>query len=96
MIVFWYLSTKVVDRSSRPSRRASDPPLLGTHAAAPLVLEQECKSCLVNVYPYKQKPLEKSTDEDADLMNKPHLEHLCEKCKRLGYSCRTYKKSFFF
>ncbi|XP_065333486.1 zinc finger CCHC domain-containing protein 24-like [Cloeon dipterum] len=51
---------------------------------------QECQSCKVNVYPYKQTPLEKTTsDQDKCDLQKAHLSSLCEKCKILGYNCRS-------
>jgi hypothetical protein len=48
---------------------------------------QECKDCVINVYPYKQVPLQKVQDSAIDA-NKPHPQELCEKCQQLGYSCR--------
>lgn len=49
---------------------------------------QECESCRVNVYPFKQRPLEKPNEDQSKIdTTKHHPEHLCEKCKRLGYYC---------
>ncbi|XP_031549462.1 zinc finger CCHC domain-containing protein 24-like [Actinia tenebrosa] len=51
---------------------------------------QKCKTCDIMVYPYKQRPLERKDSDDEDFIDesKPHLQHLCEKCIRLGHSCR--------
>lgn len=49
---------------------------------------QKCKHCQIMVYPHKQRPLEKPNGMDVSDMNIEHPQHLCEKCKRLGYSCR--------
>ncbi|XP_071947175.1 zinc finger CCHC domain-containing protein 24-like [Antedon mediterranea] len=59
---------------------------------------QQCSKCKVNVYPRKQEPLEKpdGLDEGID-SSKRHLQHLCEKCKRLGYYCsppRRYDRRY--
>lgn len=42
----------------------------------------------VNVYPYKQLPLEKGDDDLIDV-DKPHPQELCEMCQHLGYYCRN-------
>uniref|UniRef100_T1IUJ1 3CxxC-type domain-containing protein n=1 Tax=Strigamia maritima TaxID=126957 RepID=T1IUJ1_STRMM len=49
---------------------------------------QECKECKINVYPFKQTPLEKPDGLDKSDLNKPHPQNLCEKCKKLGRYCR--------
>ncbi|XP_031549461.1 zinc finger CCHC domain-containing protein 24-like [Actinia tenebrosa] len=61
---------------------------------------QKCKMCDIMVYPYKQRRLHRrdsesdshsdsvSDDENFIDESKPHLQHLCEKCMQLGYSCR--------
>ncbi|KAK6301391.1 hypothetical protein J4Q44_G00274440 [Coregonus suidteri] len=49
---------------------------------------QECMKCHINVYPQKQRPLEKPDGLDVSDQNKEHPQHLCEKCKVLGYYCR--------
>ncbi|KAJ8679960.1 hypothetical protein QAD02_015747 [Eretmocerus hayati] len=49
---------------------------------------QECIKCHINVYPHKQRPLEKPDGLDVSDQSKVHPQHLCEKCKRLGYYCR--------
>ncbi|CAL9699301.1 unnamed protein product [Knipowitschia caucasica] len=48
---------------------------------------QECSRCKIMVYAHTQRPLEMRDGFNQDL-NKPHPQELCEKCKRLGYSCR--------
>ncbi|XP_041363529.1 zinc finger CCHC domain-containing protein 24-like isoform X2 [Gigantopelta aegis] len=57
---------------------------------------QECIKCHINVYPHKQthlfschqRPLEKPDGLDVSDQSKVHPQHLCEKCKMLGYYCR--------
>lgn len=49
---------------------------------------QECIKCHVNVYPHKQRPLDKPDGLDVSDQSKVHPQHLCEKCKQLGYYCR--------
>ncbi|KAI6656535.1 Zinc finger CCHC domain-containing protein 24-like isoform X1 [Oopsacas minuta] len=49
---------------------------------------QECKKCHINVYPHKQRPLEKPDGLDVSDQTKEHPQHLCEKCKELGHYCR--------
>ncbi|XP_044004391.1 zinc finger CCHC domain-containing protein 24-like isoform X2 [Aphidius gifuensis] len=49
---------------------------------------QECIKCHINVYPHKQRPLEKPDGLDVSDQSKIHPQHLCEKCKTLGYYCR--------
>lgn len=49
---------------------------------------QECIKCHINVYPHKQRPLEKPDGLDVSDQSKVHPQHLCEKCKNLGYYCR--------
>ncbi|KAL3876752.1 hypothetical protein ACJMK2_034548, partial [Sinanodonta woodiana] len=49
---------------------------------------QECMKCHINVYPHKQRPLEKPDGLDVSDQSKVHPQHLCEKCKVLGYYCR--------
>ncbi|XP_020792577.2 zinc finger CCHC domain-containing protein 24-like [Boleophthalmus pectinirostris] len=50
---------------------------------------QECTSCKINVYPHRQRPLEKPDGLDDHLdPDKAHLQHLCEKCKKMGRCCR--------
>ena len=53
---------------------------------------QQCKS---KVYPYKQKQLEKSDDSNID-KNKEHPQHLCGKCQKLGYYCRTTDSAGYY
>ncbi|XP_018896167.1 zinc finger CCHC domain-containing protein 24 [Bemisia tabaci] len=55
---------------------------------------QECQSCKINVYPHKQKPLQKPEGLDKSDLNKAHPQELCEKCKQLGHYCRQryYKR----
>ncbi|XP_077989248.1 zinc finger CCHC domain-containing protein 24-like [Glandiceps talaboti] len=54
---------------------------------------QECQTCKINVYPEKQRPLEKPDDLDVGDNNKEHPRELCEKCKRLGRPCT--KRSYY-
>lgn len=49
---------------------------------------QECIKCHINVYPHKQRPLEKPGGLDVSDQSKVHPQHLCEKCKFLGFYCR--------
>ncbi|XP_068231693.1 PE-PGRS family protein PE_PGRS5-like isoform X3 [Palaemon carinicauda] len=59
---------------------------------------QECIKCRINVYPHKQvrastlsppsRPLDKPDGLDVSDQSKVHPQHLCEKCKSLGYYCR--------
>ena len=56
---------------------------------------QECKQCKSKVYPYKQKQLEKSDDSNID-KNKEHPQHLCGKCQKLGYYCRTTDSAGYY
>ncbi|CAG0896627.1 unnamed protein product [Darwinula stevensoni] len=49
---------------------------------------QECIKCHINVYPHKQRPLEKPDGLDVSDQSKVHPQHLCEKCRALGYYCR--------
>ncbi|KAF7269658.1 zinc finger CCHC domain-containing protein 24-like [Rhynchophorus ferrugineus] len=49
---------------------------------------QECIKCHINVYPHKQRPLEKPDGLDVSDQSKVHPQHLCQKCKELGYYCR--------
>uniref|UniRef100_T1JLN0 CCHC-type domain-containing protein n=1 Tax=Strigamia maritima TaxID=126957 RepID=T1JLN0_STRMM len=53
---------------------------------------QECSKCHINVYPHKQRPLEKPDGLDVSDQSKEHPQHLCEKCKALGYYCRRMGK----
>ncbi|XP_065905637.1 zinc finger CCHC domain-containing protein 24-like [Dysidea avara] len=47
---------------------------------------QECKTCNINVYPHTQEALLYNGESDP---NKPHLSHLCEKCKKYG-NCKGF------
>ncbi|ODN01037.1 Zinc finger CCHC domain-containing protein 24 [Orchesella cincta] len=49
---------------------------------------QECIKCHINVYPHKQRPLEKPDGLDVSDQSKIHPQHLCEKCRMVGYYCR--------
>lgn len=49
---------------------------------------QECIKCHILVYPHKQRPLEKPDGLDVSDQSKVHPQHLCEKCKTLGFYCR--------
>ena len=47
---------------------------------------QDCARCKIKVYPHRQRPLEKHVDFDMTERAKFHPQHLCEKCKQLGFS----------
>ncbi|KAJ3645212.1 hypothetical protein Zmor_022891 [Zophobas morio] len=49
---------------------------------------QDCIKCQINVYPHKQRPLEKPDGLDVSDQSKVHPQHLCQKCRELGYYCR--------
>ncbi|CAG7837482.1 unnamed protein product [Allacma fusca] len=49
---------------------------------------QECMKCHINVYPHKQRPLEKPDGLDVSDQSKVHPQHLCEKCRLMGFYCR--------
>ncbi|XP_014241367.1 zinc finger CCHC domain-containing protein 24-like [Cimex lectularius] len=49
---------------------------------------QQCIKCHINVYPHKQRPLEKPDGLDVSDQSKVHPQHLCEKCQQLGFYCR--------
>ncbi|XP_061430265.1 zinc finger CCHC domain-containing protein 24 [Lethenteron reissneri] len=48
---------------------------------------QKCEKCIINVYPYKQEPLNTPDSENTLDPRKQHPSHLCEMCKKLGHSC---------
>lgn len=52
---------------------------------------QECQRCRKRVFPCEQARLEKADAEAAHTIDlgKPHPQELCDKCKQLGYDCRT-------
>ncbi|XP_031354985.1 zinc finger CCHC domain-containing protein 24-like isoform X2 [Photinus pyralis] len=54
---------------------------------------QECIKCHINVYPHKQRSLEKPDGLDVSDQSKVHPQNLCEKCKELGYYCRKVHTS---
>ncbi|XP_044272509.1 zinc finger CCHC domain-containing protein 24-like isoform X1 [Tribolium madens] len=49
---------------------------------------QDCIKCQINVYPHKQRPLEKPDGLDVSDQSKVHPQHLCQKCRELGFYCR--------
>ncbi|VVC88618.1 unnamed protein product [Leptidea sinapis] len=49
---------------------------------------QDCIKCRINVFPHKQRPLEKPDGLDVSDQSKIHPQHLCQKCRSLGYYCR--------
>jgi len=49
---------------------------------------QMCIKCSLMVYPHKQRPLDRPDGLDVSDQSKEHPQHLCEKCKLLGYYCR--------
>uniref|UniRef100_A0A673GWN1 Zinc finger CCHC-type containing 24 n=1 Tax=Sinocyclocheilus rhinocerous TaxID=307959 RepID=A0A673GWN1_9TELE len=67
-----------------------DCPQVNTHCfyCTLMNMGQECIKCHINVYPHKQRPLEKPDGLDVSDQSKEHPQHLCEKCKVLGYYCR--------
>ncbi|RWS30322.1 zinc finger CCHC domain-containing protein 24-like protein [Leptotrombidium deliense] len=52
---------------------------------------QICIKCNALVYPHKQRPLEKPDGLDVSDQSKAHPQHLCEKCKKLGFYCRELR-----
>ncbi|EDO40865.1 predicted protein, partial [Nematostella vectensis] len=54
---------------------------------------QQCVKCFINVYPHKQRPLDKPDGLDVSDQTKEHPQDLCEKCKALGYYCRRAQQS---
>lgn len=54
---------------------------------------QQCIKCYINVYPHKQRPLDKPDGLDVSDQTKEHPQDLCEKCKALGYYCRRAQQS---
>ena len=56
---------------------------------------QQCQKCKINVYPHRQRPLEKPDGLDKHIDDKKgHPQHLCQKCKQLGYYCRN--KTYYY
>ncbi|XP_044738749.1 uncharacterized protein LOC123300270 [Chrysoperla carnea] len=55
---------------------------------------QECKECLIIVYPYRQVPLETADETIAINSNKEHPQDLCEKCKVLKFYCRKLEDRY--
>ncbi|CAG5088715.1 Oidioi.mRNA.OKI2018_I69.PAR.g11944.t1.cds [Oikopleura dioica] len=53
---------------------------------------QECIKCRINVYPSKQRPLNKQ--EAAAVAQREHPKELCEKCQQLGRYCRNDSPDF--
>nr|XP_022322666.1 zinc finger CCHC domain-containing protein 24-like [Crassostrea virginica] len=49
---------------------------------------QYCIKCYIMVYPHKQKSLDTPDGLDVSDQRKVHPQHLCEKCKSLGFYCR--------
>nr|XP_022322668.1 zinc finger CCHC domain-containing protein 24-like [Crassostrea virginica] len=49
---------------------------------------QYCIKCYIMVYPHKQRPLDTPDGLDVSDQRKVHPQHLCEKCKSLGFYCR--------
>nr|XP_034834896.1 zinc finger CCHC domain-containing protein 24-like [Maniola hyperantus] len=48
---------------------------------------QECNKCKINVYPYKQMPLEKSRGLNKSDPSKQHPQALCQKCRSIKDYC---------
>ena len=53
---------------------------------------QLCRGCGMNIYPHKQRPLEKPDGLDCSDMRKEHPQELCQKCRELGTYCRRAKR----
>ena len=53
--------------------------------------EQGCKKCGCKTTAYDLQPLKYSGDSDEEEGKPPHIQHLCEMCKKLGYNCRNYR-----
>ncbi|PIK37554.1 hypothetical protein BSL78_25624 [Apostichopus japonicus] len=53
---------------------------------------QECTNCRQNIYPHTQRPLNKPDGLDVSDENKPHPQHLCEKCKAMGRRCTESRR----
>ncbi|EDO49453.1 predicted protein, partial [Nematostella vectensis] len=53
---------------------------------------QKCQTCDIMIYPHHQRPLERSSKDDEDKIDKskPHPQSLCEKCRQLGRPCTNY------
>ncbi|KAL7633844.1 UNVERIFIED_CONTAM: hypothetical protein RMT77_015800 [Armadillidium vulgare] len=49
---------------------------------------QQCKTCLAEIYPYRQAKLKRSNEKKDD--RPPHQVNLCGKCKALGKPCTRY------
>ena len=41
-----------------------------------------------DIFIFSQRPLEKNFEIETSDKSKVHPQHLCEKCKQLGYYCR--------
>ena len=48
---------------------------------------QECRLCRVMILPHSLKPLKFNSSSGK---GQPHREDLCEMCKQLGQSCKSY------
>ncbi|KAG4067285.1 hypothetical protein HA402_000276 [Bradysia odoriphaga] len=48
---------------------------------------QMCEICNVRVFPHTQSPLKKPGVFDYTNPDKPHPQHLCDRCKQLGRFC---------
>ena len=53
---------------------------------------QLCRGCGMNIYPHKQRPLEKPDGLDCSDIRKEHPQELCQKCRELGTYCRRTKR----
>ncbi|XP_063695704.1 zinc finger CCHC domain-containing protein 24-like [Culicoides brevitarsis] len=54
-------------------------------------MAQQCIKCQMNVYPHKQRPLEKPDGLDVSDQSKVHQQMLCEMCRQLGFYCRRVR-----
>lgn len=46
-----------------------------------------CKECKIAVLPHYLNYRQRKNDDETK-SEKPHLTHLCQKCKKLGFNCR--------
>ena len=53
--------------------------------------EQGCKKCGCKTTAYDLQPLKYNGENDEEDGKPPHIQRLCEMCKKLGYNCRNYR-----
>ena len=49
---------------------------------------QQCRECEIMYLPHKLDPLQPPVS--FGIVKPPHQQHLCGKCKELGYDCKTH------